>query len=487
MRNWTSLNGKVTEAAFVRYENASHSVVIQKRDGTIIKVNRDSLCDDDWLYVMNHDMSIFEFWLPIGECHTSIGVVCPPIDGKSINKQTTKAAGGPKKVLAFSASNTGMMRIVYDNNLPIIIPFNQDFFAYVSHSSSRREGYFRKGQYQNMASGGIVYEWNRIPPPRNRGPSRQNIFGTPELVLHLDLNWQIAVSYDENGRSWEYPQKELGNWRSFLFDKQGIQEVANLSAVCCSIQHSFNSIPRYERISKRISAMNQGIPSDIASSIGKNSEKKFLGSGSGFFVTTDGYFLTNYHVVQGGSLIQLRTVSGNTNAKVLLVDPAIDLALLKADGNGFVPLPFAKETESSLGEDIFTIGFPMPEIQGFNPKLTKGVISGLSGIRDTPVLYQIDAAIQPGNSGGPVVNSRGEMIGMIVSSLREDLVVDRHGAVPQNVNYAIKKKYILDFVSKNSDCFKKITDSSAFSKGDVSLTKVVKSVNNSCAMVVMFE
>ena len=178
---------------------------------------------------------------------------------------------------------------------------------------------------------------------------------------------------------------------------------------------------------------------------------------------------------------------GNVSAKVVRVDPEVDLALLKANKRGFVPLPFAAEDSATLGEDIFTIGFPMPDLQGFSPKMTKGVISSLNGIQDDDVEYQIDASIQPGNSGGPLVNNQGELVGVVAASLREGLVAEKKGVLPQNVNYAIKKKHILDFLSQVPDCLDAIQTSNQPSTGKSATSETIEAVQNSCAMVVVFE
>lgn len=97
----------------------------------------------------------------------------------------------------------------------------------------------------------------------------------------------------------------------------------------------------------------------------------------------------------------------------------------------------------TLGRDVFTLGFPNVDLQGFSPKLTKGVVSGLNGIQDDPSCFQISAAIQPGNSGGPLINNDGCVVGMINSKLNDLATAKLTGSLPQNVNYAVKSAYIL--------------------------------------------
>jgi len=119
--------------------------------------------------------------------------------------------------------------------------------------------------------------------------------------------------------------------------------------------------------------------------------------------------------------------------------------------------------------------------------MTKGVISSLNGFQDSDVHYQIDASIQPGNSGGPLVNNQGELVGVIVSSLDEGIVAQKKGFFTQNVNYAIKKKHVLDFLSQVPECLSSIQKSNIPSTGKSATPETIEAVQNSCAMVIVFE
>jgi len=87
----------------------------------------------------------------------------------------------------------------------------------------------------------------------------------------------------------------------------------------------------------------------------------------------------------------------------------------------------------------------MPDLQGFEPKVTKGVISSLSGISDDIRHYQIDAAIQPGNSGGPLADEAGNIVGILDATLNPGYVIQK-GSLPQNINYALRKSYLMAFL-----------------------------------------
>jgi TPR repeat protein len=166
--------------------------------------------------------------------------------------------------------------------------------------------------------------------------------------------------------------------------------------------------------------------------------------GSGFFVSADGFILTAGHVVEGSMSIEIDWGGGTAAARCVAIDKVNDLAILKADGD-FKCLPIAGHN-STIGEDVFTVGFPNVDIQGRQPKLTKGTISGMAGIMDDPRMYQVSVPAQPGNSGGPLLNGAGEVVGVLVGSLDSGAMLALSGALPQNVNYAVKSEYVLAFL-----------------------------------------
>jgi TPR repeat protein len=180
------------------------------------------------------------------------------------------------------------------------------------------------------------------------------------------------------------------------------------------------------------------------SSSPKNILKPFA-SGTGFFITDDGYLISNYHVVKDATKVRLLTGAGLIDAKVVQVDAANDLALLKADGR-FAPLPIAASRTVALGGTVATIGFPNIGMQGFAPKLAKGEVASLSGAADDPRYFQISVPVQPGNSGGALVDDRGNVIGIVSAKLSARAALAASGSLPENVNYAVKSSLLLSFL-----------------------------------------
>jgi S1-C subfamily serine protease len=169
-------------------------------------------------------------------------------------------------------------------------------------------------------------------------------------------------------------------------------------------------------------------------------------SGTGFLFSAKDYVITNWHVVRGTNNIKVKFLNGEKiEAEVALKDPQNDIAFLKLARQPQLPPSNLKIGDSSnmkMGDKVFTIGYPAHFLMGDNPKYTEGVVNATSGLQDDPTVFQVSVEIQPGNSGGPLFNEKGEVIGITSSSLDPEAAVEAFGTLPQNVNYAIKSTYI---------------------------------------------
>jgi S1-C subfamily serine protease len=205
------------------------------------------------------------------------------------------------------------------------------------------------------------------------------------------------------------------------------------------------------------------------------------GSGTGFFITEDGYLVTNYHVVRGAKSCMVKTRQGKFPARVVKTDEKNDLALLKVIGN-FPALPVGNSKEAKLGDAVFTIGFPNTDVQGIEPKLTRGDINSIAGIKDDPRHFQISVPVQPGNSGGPLVDSAGNVIGVVTMRLGDWRTLKLTGALPQNVNYAVKSSHIRELVDAVPEAAKKLKASTATRKFE----EIVKHVEDAVGIVLSY-
>ncbi|HWA09564.1 MAG TPA: trypsin-like peptidase domain-containing protein [Opitutaceae bacterium] len=192
-------------------------------------------------------------------------------------------------------------------------------------------------------------------------------------------------------------------------------------------------------------AWKEGTPSGNAADNSGVSSNEPKASGSGAIVSTGGYILTAAHVVAGANGLKVYTVHGIHTATIVRIDEANDIAVLKLDGGPYPALPIAPSRSIRLGQPVATIGFPNIEIQGFSPKVTKGEISSLNGVADDPRAWQISVPVQPGNSGGALLDENGNLIGIVVSKLGMK-AAQATGDIPQNVNYAVKSTYALALI-----------------------------------------
>lgn len=167
-------------------------------------------------------------------------------------------------------------------------------------------------------------------------------------------------------------------------------------------------------------------------------------SGTGFFINENGYVATNYHVIDGMKVIQVEYLqNGNKfthNAEVVVSDPTNDLAILKITDNSFTKLPqipyvFTAKTED-VGTEVFALGYPKTQKLGDEIKFTDGKISAKTGAMGDIRLYQISVPITHGNSGGPLFDSYGNLIGITSSGWDNE----------NNINYAIKSIYLKNLI-----------------------------------------
>jgi S1-C subfamily serine protease len=207
------------------------------------------------------------------------------------------------------------------------------------------------------------------------------------------------------------------------------------------------------------------------------------GIGSGFFITQDGYFLTNFHVVKDATKIEVKYKGHIHPAQVVEVDKSNDVAVIKVAGRGFQPLTLSHKDSADLGDEVFTIGFPNIEMQGVEPKYTDGKISSLAGMQDDPSEYQISVPVQPGNSGGPLCDVNGEVVGIVVARLDDLAMMRISGVVPQNVNYAVKSAPALRLVEN----IKGIDAALAAAKALPKPAKPVQAVENAIGMVLNYQ
>lgn len=190
--------------------------------------------------------------------------------------------------------------------------------------------------------------------------------------------------------------------------------------------------------------------------VAKNKEGN-SSTGSGFLLSEKGYIVTNYHVIDGANKLDVFFPASNKtyNANVKIKDKGNDLAVLELLNFSYsdvsssnIPYTLANSYDIKVGQESYSLGFPLGSILGTNASLSTGRITNLNGIEDNPKLLQINNNLQPGNSGGPLFNLSGELVGIVVSGLNAKYFYENAGIIPQNVNFAIKLDYLLPIISQ---------------------------------------
>lgn len=184
-------------------------------------------------------------------------------------------------------------------------------------------------------------------------------------------------------------------------------------------------------------------PKSTSSSGNTNHGNNSKWSGTGFFLSKNGFIVTNHHVIDGAKSIKVTSINGNRNstynARVEVSDKQNDLAIIKITDYFTQPttIPYSfKFSQSSIGESCWVLGYPLTQTMGEDIKLTNGIISSKSGFDGNIAQYQISAPVQPGNSGGPVFDSNGNLIGVVQA---------KHGAA-ENAGYAVKASYVRNLI-----------------------------------------
>jgi S1-C subfamily serine protease len=168
-------------------------------------------------------------------------------------------------------------------------------------------------------------------------------------------------------------------------------------------------------------------------------------SGTGFLISDEGYIVTNHHVIKNANKITVRGLNGDfsrsVSAKLVIEDVKNDLAIIKTDEYQTPKLTEPPFTISNKriepGNSIFCLGYPLRSTMGEEVKITNGIISSNSGFKGDITSYQISAPVQPGNSGGPLFDDKGNLVGIINA---------KHSGT-ENVSYAIKSSYLLNLIN----------------------------------------
>ncbi|MER9586746.1 trypsin-like peptidase domain-containing protein [Mesorhizobium sp. M0276] len=286
---------------------------------------------------------------------------------------------------------------------------------------------------------------------RKKTPKPAPFIGGTDLIKRLqrELNKRGFGAGDEDGIAGGATVKAYRQYADVLhvpnapFDRPAIYYIAYRLNLYGKAQLSQPSIPAPV-------VASQEVPSQPAPDVSDKQAPKsdVVSTGSGFVVDHKGHVVTNAHVAKGCSSIGIIDQQGNKiAAKTIKVSEFSDLALLQSDSlKDTASVSFRVGDPIKLGESVVVFGFPLTGTLSDHGNLTVGNLAALSGLRDDPGMLQISAPVQPGNSGGPVLDSHGRLMGVVVAKLNAIAVANVTDDIPQNVNFAIKSSVLENFL-----------------------------------------
>lgn len=174
-------------------------------------------------------------------------------------------------------------------------------------------------------------------------------------------------------------------------------------------------------------------------------------TGTGFVVSASGHIVTNNHVVDGciGDINGNLSGDAPSTLRVVSTDETNDLALLQGPTAKFKDFAAIRDKAIRPGDAVVAIGYPFHGLLTSDFTVTAGIVSSLSGLLNDTRFLQISAAVQPGNSGGPLLDSKGQVVGMVAAKINALRFAKATGDIPENINFAIKTGTIRDFLDNS--------------------------------------
>lgn len=262
-------------------------------------------------------------------------------------------------------------------------------------------------------------------------------FGEPDYTIRRDARWVTVVTSTDGVMSYVRTDRVQGHWVTFSVvvadpELHSIGRAVAAGYYVDGRRSLAGATPRLDAIYAALDAYD-GTETTSAPPPEQTPRYEDAGSGTGFFVGPRDV-VTNEHVVRGCARIE--TLDGRSYT-LLEVDAALDLALLRAPTRSEAWLSLASGSGVRLGQEVYVVGYPFFDVLTRDVSATRGVASSLTGLGGDATRFTLTAPVQPGNSGGPVIDLRGHVVGVVVSRASESGVREATGATPQNINYAI--------------------------------------------------
>jgi S1-C subfamily serine protease len=336
-----------------------------------------------------------------------------------------------------------------------------------SASASRPPSSWTSSSASSSASSAASSSVLRVqtPSPASESEAIKRYFAGRELDLiegiwtWEDNTYQVAIVQNVTGLEPDYDyvglviRAESGSWRpgdvKLLFNSTATPTV--LTGVYFDASRRRNNLSfvvedaNFIKVNRTVEGRAQLLLRDYP---GKRTQRVSDGgfatsAGTCFVVGPNGMVVTSNHVIENAREIRVTLDDGReATATMEVASAATDLAVLNLDVATPDYLSLASTRSTQAGEQVFTVGFPTVNLLGAEAKFTEGSISALSGIRGEASYMQISVPVQPGNSGGPIVNYSGEVLGVVAATAAVEGFYKDTGSLPQNVNWAVKSDFV---------------------------------------------
>ena len=365
------------------------------------------------------------------------------LNGTGVDKDLTAAAGWFRKAAdAGNADAQFRLGLAYANGLGV---GKDDAQAAVLIRRSADQGFASAQQYL-----GFLYSVGRGVPKDPPEAVRWTVLaaeqGDSQALIYIGQDFLSGFGVPRN-EAFAY------FWATVPLQRGAtdpLKERANTIRNMAKARLSIAAVERIEGLAKQW-APGKGSLQAVSLLIGKDSLAASGTTpklGSGFVVAREGRVVTNQHVIANCKSVFVRTDKGETPAEIVAEDAANDLALLKT-----MPMQnvtrFRDARPLRLGEPVLAAGFPLGGVLNSDVTVTTGTVSALTGAANDSARFQITAPIQPGNSGGPLFDSSGALIGIVQAKLNAPQVAAVTGDIPENIAFAIKESLVRNFLESH--------------------------------------
>ncbi|MDB4127991.1 S1C family serine protease [Hyphomicrobiales bacterium] len=315
-----------------------------------------------------------------------------------------------------------------------------------------------QGHYLTQKDGSIALKWDIYvyDNEKNKYWFYNDAAGISELMIGFfdenpsNVNWRHLIVNDPLD---EIHFDYIGYMKENVYHGNGIQTTLDKSGNIIEMQSGewfeYELVNEFDHLNPDSPMNNQYTKKDDNITQFNPNELIAVASGSGFIINDAGYIVTNNHVIDGCSEIKISYDNLEYPIKLIANDPINDLSILKSDINVEEYFNFSN-VNSAILNDIIVAGYPFGKSVSSSVKVTKGIVSSQAGVGNNYSIMQIDAPIQPGNSGGPIFNTYGNIVGVAVAKLDSKVIMDAYGVIPENTNFGIKVSVLKNILDSNN-------------------------------------